>query len=146
MAPIAALLLLLLLAASGPLRPMLSGAAPLEPVAVSLLAGAQEKGAVCLDGTPPGYHLQRGSGDGSGSWLLHLEGGGWCSTLKDCSGRRMSVLGSSNFMKPLQFAGHGIFDSDEIYNPGDYWCFISNPLAIYLFHLFPCPRSVCLFA
>ncbi|XP_048566592.1 pectin acetylesterase 5-like isoform X2 [Triticum urartu] len=120
MAPIAALLLLLLLAASGPLRPMLSGAAPLEPVAVSLLAGAQEKGAVCLDGTPPGYHLQRGSGDGSGSWLLHLEGGGWCSTLKDCSGRRMSVLGSSNFMKPLQFAGHGIFDSDEIYNPDFY--------------------------
>ncbi|KAM3355425.1 hypothetical protein ACQJBY_025917 [Aegilops geniculata] len=117
----AALLLLLLLAASGPLRPTLSGAAaPLEPVAVSLLASAQEKGAVCLDGTPPGYHLQRGSGDGSGSWLVHLEGGGWCSTLKDCSGRRMSVLGSSNFMKPLQFAGHGIFDSDEIYNPDFY--------------------------
>src|SRR4051812_27542480 len=69
----AALLLLLLLAASGPLRPTLSGAAPLEPVEVSLLAGAQEKGAVCLDGTPPGYHLQRGSGDGSGSWLVHLE-------------------------------------------------------------------------
>ncbi|KAF7040846.1 hypothetical protein CFC21_050720 [Triticum aestivum] len=116
----AALLLLLLLASSGPLRPTLSGAAPLEPVAVSLLAGAQEKGAVCLDGTPPGYHLQRGSGDGSGSWLVHLEGGGWCSTVKDCSGRRMSVLGSSNFMKPLQFTGHGIFDSDEIYNPDFY--------------------------
>ncbi|XP_037416307.1 pectin acetylesterase 5-like isoform X3 [Triticum dicoccoides] len=116
----AALLLLLLLASSGPLRPTLSGAAPLEPVEVSLVAGAQEKGAVCLDGTPPGYHLQRGSGDGSGSWLVHLEGGGWCSTLKDCSGRRMSVLGSSKFMKPLQFAGHGIFDSDEIYNPDFY--------------------------
>ncbi|XP_020172969.1 pectin acetylesterase 5 isoform X2 [Aegilops tauschii subsp. strangulata] len=116
----AALLLLLLLASSGPLRPTLSGAAPLEPVAVSLLASAQEKGAFCLDGTPPGYHLQRGSGDGSGSWLVHLEGGGWCSTVKDCSGRRMSVLGSSNFMKPLQFTGHGIFDSDEIYNPDFY--------------------------
>ncbi|VAH86553.1 unnamed protein product [Triticum turgidum subsp. durum] len=116
----AALLLLLLLASSGPLRPTLPGAAPLEPVEVSLVAGAQEKGAVCLDGTPPGYHLQRGSGDGSGSWLVHLEGGGWCSTLKDCSGRRMSVLGSSKFMKPLQFAGHGIFDSDEIYNPDFY--------------------------
>ncbi|KAM3336611.1 hypothetical protein ACQJBY_030556 [Aegilops geniculata] len=116
----AALLLLLVLASSGPLRPTLSGAAPLEPVEVSLVAGAQEKGAVCLDGTPPGYHLQRGSGDGSGSWLVHLEGGGWCSTVKDCSGRRMSVLGSSNFMKPLQFAGHGIFDSDEIYNPDFY--------------------------
>jgi hypothetical protein len=30
---------------------------------------------VCLDGTPPGYHLQRGSGDGSNSWLIHLEVG-----------------------------------------------------------------------
>uniref|UniRef100_M8CQU0 Pectin acetylesterase n=1 Tax=Aegilops tauschii TaxID=37682 RepID=M8CQU0_AEGTA len=149
----AALLLLLLLASSGPLRPTLSGAAPLEPVAVSLLASAQEKGAFCLDGTPPGYHLQRGSvsdllvvimvksealaRDGvmtmklddsfNGAFLLTAvclrvssQGGGWCSTVKDCSGRRMSVLGSSNFMKPLQFTGHGIFDSDEIYNPDFY--------------------------
>ncbi|XP_044359931.1 pectin acetylesterase 5 isoform X3 [Aegilops tauschii subsp. strangulata] len=50
----------------------------------------------------------------------NTQGGGWCSTVKDCSGRRMSVLGSSNFMKPLQFTGHGIFDSDEIYNPDFY--------------------------
>ena len=28
---------------------------------------------VCLDGTPPGYHLQTGSGSGSRSWLIHLE-------------------------------------------------------------------------
>jgi hypothetical protein len=28
---------------------------------------------VCLDGTPPGYHLQRGSGDGANKWLVHLE-------------------------------------------------------------------------
>jgi hypothetical protein len=30
-------------------------------------------GAVCLDGSAPGYHLQRGSGSGSQSWLIHLE-------------------------------------------------------------------------
>ena len=31
--------------------------------------------AVCLDGSAPGYHLQRGSGTGSQSWLIHLEVG-----------------------------------------------------------------------
>ncbi|KAE8775586.1 short-chain dehydrogenase reductase 3a-like [Hordeum vulgare] len=46
---------------------------PLENVPLTLLVGTQEKGAVCLDRTPSGYHLQRGSGDGSNRWLIHLE-------------------------------------------------------------------------
>jgi hypothetical protein len=29
--------------------------------------------AVCLDGSPPAYHLQRGSGSGADSWLVHIE-------------------------------------------------------------------------
>jgi hypothetical protein len=29
--------------------------------------------AVCLDGSAPGYHLQRGYEGGSQSWLIHLE-------------------------------------------------------------------------
>lgn len=69
----AAALILLLLFAVGPLRPMLFGVPQPESVALTLLTGAQEKGAVCLDGTPPGYHLQRGSGDGSNSWHIHLQ-------------------------------------------------------------------------
>jgi len=28
---------------------------------------------VCLDGTLPGYHLDRGFGSGADSWLVHLE-------------------------------------------------------------------------
>ena len=28
---------------------------------------------VCLDGTVPGYHLDRGFGSGADSWLIHLE-------------------------------------------------------------------------
>jgi len=28
---------------------------------------------VCLDGTLPGYHLDRGFGSGANSWLVHLE-------------------------------------------------------------------------
>uniref|UniRef100_A0A453GXR1 Pectin acetylesterase n=3 Tax=Aegilops tauschii subsp. strangulata TaxID=200361 RepID=A0A453GXR1_AEGTS len=116
----AAVLTLLLLSASGPLRPPLFRVPPPETVPLTLLAGAQEKGAVCLDGTPPGYHLQRGSGDGSNRWLIHLEGGGWCSTIKDCSNRRMYALGSSNFMKPMRFAGAGILGSDQLQNPDFY--------------------------
>lgn len=116
----AVLLVLLLLLAAGPLRLRLFGVPPPEPVALTLLAGAQEKGAVCLDGTPPGYHLQRGSGDGSNSWHIHLQGGGWCGTVKDCSNRRMTDLGSSKFMKPIQFAGAGILGSDHLQNPDFY--------------------------
>lgn len=29
--------------------------------------------AVCLDGSVPGYHLQKGFGTGSRNWLLHIE-------------------------------------------------------------------------
>ncbi|XP_047054248.1 pectin acetylesterase 5-like [Lolium rigidum] len=111
-------LLLFLLSASGPLRPRLFSSSP-ERVPLTLLAGAKEKGAVCLDGTPPGYHLQRGSGDGANKWLVHLEGGGWCSTIEDCSNRRMTALGSSNFMKPIRFAA-AILDSDQLQNPDFY--------------------------
>ncbi|KAM0831740.1 hypothetical protein ACQ4PT_065339 [Festuca glaucescens] len=122
----AAVLVLVLLSFSGPLCPRLVRASsspspsPPEPVALTLLACATEKGAVCLDGTPPGYHLQRGSGSGSTSWLIHLEGGAWCSTVQRCSDRRMTVLGSSAFMKPIQFAGSGILDSDQHLNPDFY--------------------------
>ncbi|KAM0856916.1 hypothetical protein ACQ4PT_048822 [Festuca glaucescens] len=116
----AVVLVLLLLSASGSQRPCSLFGKPPETVALTLLAGATEKGAVCLDGTPPGYHLQRGSGDGANNWLIHLEGGGWCSTLKDCSNRKMSALGSSNFMKPILFAGAGILGSDQQLNPDFY--------------------------
>ncbi|RVW55609.1 Pectin acetylesterase 12 [Vitis vinifera] len=42
-------------------------------VGLSLIAGAASTGAVCLDGTLPGYHLHRGYGSGANSWLIHLE-------------------------------------------------------------------------
>uniref|UniRef100_A0A453GWH2 Pectin acetylesterase n=1 Tax=Aegilops tauschii subsp. strangulata TaxID=200361 RepID=A0A453GWH2_AEGTS len=118
---VAALLLVLLLAAAGPLRPRLFRTPPpAERVALTLLSGAKEKGAVCVDGTPPGYHLQRGSGDGADRWLVHLEGGGWCSTVKECSDSRLSTKGSSNFMKPIRFMGNGILGGDQLQNPDFY--------------------------
>ena len=72
---------------------------------------------MCLDGSPPGYHLQTGSGAGSRSWLIHLEGGGWCDTVRSCSDRRTTYLGSSMFMqRHINFTG--TLSNDPALNPG----------------------------
>lgn len=41
-------------------------------------------GAVCLDGTPAGYYERPGLVD---SWMIELEGGGWCVNEADCLSR-----------------------------------------------------------
>ncbi|KAH1201030.1 Pectin acetylesterase 10 [Glycine max] len=68
--------------------------------------GAAAKGAVCLDGSLPGYHFHRGYGSGSNSWLIQLEGGGWCGTVKNCLYSKKTRHGSSFFMeKQIPFIG-----------------------------------------
>ncbi|KAF8664085.1 hypothetical protein HU200_054996 [Digitaria exilis] len=52
---------------------LVAAASSPEIIELTLLAGAREKGAVCLDGSPPGYHLQRGFGSGAHSWLVYLQ-------------------------------------------------------------------------
>ncbi|KAM1307889.1 hypothetical protein ACFXTH_010096 [Malus domestica] len=42
-------------------------------VGPTLIEGAAAKGAVCLDGTVPAYHLHRGYGSGANSWLIRLD-------------------------------------------------------------------------
>ncbi|XP_073135609.1 pectin acetylesterase 5-like [Henckelia pumila] len=80
------------------------------------LSKAGENSAVCLDGSVPGYHMERGFGSGSDSWLLHVEGGGWCNTLSSCSARMHTKLGSSNYMeRQVQFSG--ILSHDPLQNP-----------------------------
>ncbi|KAI5083357.1 hypothetical protein GOP47_0003100 [Adiantum capillus-veneris] len=75
-------------------------------------------GAVCLDGSLPGYHLEKGHGTGKHSWLVHLEGGGWCSTVKECMSRAKTARGSSSFMGPIPFDGH--LSNSSLHNPGFY--------------------------
>ncbi|KAL5716687.1 [Wnt protein] O-palmitoleoyl-L-serine hydrolase [Ranunculus cassubicifolius] len=84
-------------------------------IELTLLPNAKLKGAVCLDGSPPGYHFQKGFGSGSNNWLLHIEGGGWCSSIESCIRRQSTALGSSNYMGPAQFSG--IFSQDASHNP-----------------------------
>lgn len=62
---------------------------------VVLNKAAREKGAVCLDGTPPAYYIEKGYGSGARKWMFHLQGGGWCVDLADCAKRAASNLGSS---------------------------------------------------
>ncbi len=88
-------------------------------VNLTLIPGAAAKGAVCLDGTPPGYHFHPGFGSGANSWVIHLEGGGWCNSIKDCVFRKTTRRGSSKFMeKILAFTGILSNRSDE--NPDFY--------------------------
>ncbi|MBA0816310.1 hypothetical protein Gohar_000988 [Gossypium harknessii] len=62
--------------------------------------------AVCLDGTLPGYHWHRGYGSGANSWLIQLEGGGWCNNVRTCVYRKKTRRGSSTYMeKQIPFTG-----------------------------------------
>ncbi|KAF2324105.1 hypothetical protein GH714_006674 [Hevea brasiliensis] len=70
-------------------------------VGLTLIQGARARGAVCLDGTLPGYHLHRGYGSGANSWLIQLEGGGWCNNIRNCVYRKKTRRGSSRYMEKL---------------------------------------------
>ncbi|XVF41685.1 hypothetical protein PTKIN_Ptkin01aG0299800 [Pterospermum kingtungense] len=75
-------------------------------VGLTLIQSAGAKGAVCLDGTLPGYHWHRGYGSGANSWLIQLEGGGWCNNIRTCVYRKKTRRGSSMYMeKQIPFTG-----------------------------------------
>ncbi|XP_057539705.1 pectin acetylesterase 6-like [Amaranthus tricolor] len=75
-------------------------------VPITLIDGADSKGAVCLDGTLPAYHWDHGFGSGANSWLIQLEGGGWCNNVRTCVYRKTTRRGSSKYMeKSLAFTG-----------------------------------------
>ncbi|XP_039814033.1 pectin acetylesterase 3-like isoform X2 [Panicum virgatum] len=93
-------------------------AAPLM-VPITVLKSAADAGAVCMDGTPPAYHLDPGSGAGNNSWIVNLEGGGWCNNARACQFRKTSRRGSSDLMeKEIPFGG--IMSSSPADNPDFY--------------------------
>ncbi|KAH0642732.1 hypothetical protein KY289_033706 [Solanum tuberosum] len=59
--------------------------------------------AVCLDGSPPTYHLHRGFGTGLHSWIIYLDGGGWCESIPACLYRSTMNLGSTKKMEQQKF-------------------------------------------
>ncbi|TVU01613.1 hypothetical protein EJB05_52916 [Eragrostis curvula] len=88
-------------------------------VGMTLLPDAASTGAVCLDGSPPAYHLHRGSGGGARSWLLQFEGGGWCNDVPSCVERAGTRRGSTRLMNKLEVFS-GILSNSSAMNP-DYY-------------------------
>ncbi|KAG5589690.1 hypothetical protein H5410_040204 [Solanum commersonii] len=81
----------------------------------TILKNAVSKGAVCLDGSPPAYYMDRGFGEGAQSWMIHLSGGGWCRDVIECQNRSTTSFGSSKHMLPFKFRGH--FSNNKNANP-----------------------------
>ncbi|XP_065888301.1 uncharacterized protein [Dysidea avara] len=79
-------------------------------LSLTLVTDALDEGAVCLDGSPPGYYLRKGSTDPN-KWIIHMEGGGYCSDENDCVKRSFTDLGSSK--KWIQTIGVAGFLSDD---------------------------------
>ncbi|RLN17378.1 hypothetical protein C2845_PM02G20700 [Panicum miliaceum] len=71
---------------------------------------------VCLDGSPPAYHLHRGSGAGARSWLLQFEGGGWCNDVRSCTERAGTRRGSTRLMTKVEVFS-GILSNRPSMNP-----------------------------
>eukprot|EP01065_Artemidia_motanka_P015223 TRINITY_DN19098_c0_g1_i1.p1 TRINITY_DN19098_c0_g1~~TRINITY_DN19098_c0_g1_i1.p1 ORF type:complete len:433 (+),score=116.73 TRINITY_DN19098_c0_g1_i1:70-1299(+) len=81
-----------------------------------------ETGAACLDGSPPGMYMRTNAS--STSWVLFLEGGGWCfgrnrdETLEGCAARAKGGGGSSKgFPASLPDFG-GVLGASAVTNPG----------------------------
>ncbi|CAL4932163.1 unnamed protein product [Urochloa decumbens] len=88
-------------------------------VGMTIVAGAASTGAVCLDGSPPAYHLHRGSGAGARSWLLQFEGGGWCNDVRSCADRAGTRRGSTRLMAKVEVFS-GILSNNPAMNPDFY--------------------------
>lgn len=88
-------------------------------VDITYVESAVAKGAVCLDGSPPAYHLSPGFGMGANNWLVHIEGGGWCNNVTTCLFRKSIHSGSSKYMsKRLNFTG--ILSNERALSPDFY--------------------------
>ncbi|GAB2265194.1 Pectin acetylesterase 9 [Dionaea muscipula] len=88
-------------------------------VDMTLVHGAGDLGAYCLDGSLPGYHLDRGSGSGAPNWLLQFEGGGWCNDVESCLQRAQTRRGSTRYMNKFEIFT-GILSNDASLNPDFY--------------------------
>ncbi|KAH7528950.1 hypothetical protein FEM48_Zijuj05G0132000 [Ziziphus jujuba var. spinosa] len=88
-------------------------------VDITYVRSAIAKGAVCLDGSPPAYHFDKGFGAGSSKWLVHHEGGSWCDNVTTCLSRKNTELGSSKYMAK-QYDFSGILSDKQDLNPDFY--------------------------
>lgn len=76
-------------------------------------------GAVCMDGSRPGYYLRKGFDSGADKWIIHLHGGAWCYNLQTCYKRRNTILGSTKgySREDISKFFHGILSKNADENP-----------------------------
>ncbi|GER46901.1 pectinacetylesterase family protein [Striga asiatica] len=89
-------------------------------VNITILSDAVAKGAVCLDGSPAGYHYSKGFGDGKNNWIIYLPGGGWCSSTSDCLNRVRTSPSTSTTTNINSTYFGGIMSSNQSTNPDFY--------------------------
>jgi hypothetical protein len=79
------------------------------------------QGAVCLDGSPPGYYWRAApkGGRAQNMWILHLGGGGWCNDTATCYNRSKTWLGSSKSW-PASMGLDGFLSDVKEVNPHFY--------------------------
>ncbi|CAA0831889.1 Pectin acetylesterase 11 [Striga hermonthica] len=90
-----------------------------EFATLTYLDSAVSKGAVCLNGGPPGYYLLEGSGSGVNNWMIYLEGGAWCPKPSECLERSKGWLGDV-YSRPQRAYFEGMLDNNKTYNPDFY--------------------------
>ena len=84
------------------------------------LQNAEERQAVCNDGSTPIYYYKQGSGEHKDNWIVWLQGGAGCATPEECALRELSQphLMSTDMHEGQPYYGiNGIFIEDEIMNP-----------------------------
>ncbi|XP_074270393.1 pectin acetylesterase 8-like isoform X2 [Silene latifolia] len=88
-------------------------------VSITIVQDAVAKGGVCLDGSPPAYHFDKGFETGVDNWLIYLQGGAWCNNATTCLDRSHSAFGSSKLMS-TNYNFTGILSNESKHNPDFY--------------------------
>ena len=65
---------------------LLLPAASATTLTARFLSGVDPR-AVCVDGSPAAYYFAPGASTGASTWIVHLEGGGWCYDDVSCAKR-----------------------------------------------------------
>ena len=80
---------------------------------------AAKHGAVCIDGSIPGYYFRQGEGSETNKWIIHLHGGAWCYDPETCFRRSHSILGSTKNWSAENITNffQGILSKNRIINP-----------------------------
>ncbi|MBU0982096.1 pectinacetylesterase family protein [Patescibacteria group bacterium] len=87
------------------------------------IVDAEERQAVCNDGSPAVYYYRPGMEGYEDKWVVHLKGGGSCFDEQSCTERwktQRSLMSSKNYNNYMK--GAGIMSADSSVNP-DFYAF-----------------------